>query len=138
MTWEIGEGETPVSPSLTVTEQRRENMGEIAEMMLDGTLCVNCGEYLGSDNGFPTSCGCQGDDIDDDELDDIPEEARQNIEALEYLFEAVTLARKNPNAKKVRVELVHLERLLKMLAAAALANTADEDDEQPETDEEGG
>lgn len=31
-------------------------MGEIAEMMLDGTLCEGCGDYLGSDNGYPTRC----------------------------------------------------------------------------------
>lgn len=29
-------------------------MGEYAEMM--GTCCQTCGEYLGSDNSFPTSC----------------------------------------------------------------------------------
>lgn len=39
-------------------------MGEIAEAMLDGTLCQFCGEYIGSDNGFPTSCGCDGSDVD--------------------------------------------------------------------------
>ncbi len=31
-------------------------MGEYAEMMLDGTCCQYCGEYLGSDNDYPTSC----------------------------------------------------------------------------------
>jgi hypothetical protein len=31
-------------------------MGQIAETMLDGTMCEGCGEYLGSDNGFPTYC----------------------------------------------------------------------------------
>lgn len=30
-------------------------MGEIADMMLDGTLCEGCGVYLGSDWG-PTYC----------------------------------------------------------------------------------
>lgn len=39
-------------------------MGEIADMMLDGTLCQHCGGYIGSDNGFPTSCGCEDDDDD--------------------------------------------------------------------------
>lgn len=33
-------------------------MGEIAEMMLDGTLCQYCGEYIGDDCGYPRSCGC--------------------------------------------------------------------------------
>jgi len=31
-------------------------MGEIAEMMTDGTLCQQCGMYIGSGNGFPTTC----------------------------------------------------------------------------------
>lgn len=34
-------------------------MGEIADMMLDGTLCEGCGVYLGSGNGYATYCkGC--------------------------------------------------------------------------------
>lgn len=38
-------------------------MGDIADMMLDGTLCEGCGVYLGSNNGFATRCaGCQEDD----------------------------------------------------------------------------
>lgn len=31
-------------------------MGEIAEAMLDGTLCAGCGEFLGSDAGYPVMC----------------------------------------------------------------------------------
>jgi hypothetical protein len=31
-------------------------MGEIADMMLDGTLCEGCGEYMGSSRGFPRLC----------------------------------------------------------------------------------
>ena len=31
-------------------------MGEYADMMLDGTMCQSCGEYIGSGNGYPTSC----------------------------------------------------------------------------------
>lgn len=35
-------------------------MGEIADMMLDGTLCACCGEYLGCDDGYPVYCaGCE-------------------------------------------------------------------------------
>lgn len=34
-------------------------MGEIAEMMLDGTLCQVCGEFMGDDCGYPRTCdGC--------------------------------------------------------------------------------
>lgn len=33
-------------------------MGEYAEMMLDGTCCEGCGEYLGGGSpGFPRYCG---------------------------------------------------------------------------------
>ncbi|MDE2096824.1 MAG: hypothetical protein KGL39_06215 [Patescibacteria group bacterium] len=36
-------------------------MGEIAEMMLDGTLCEGCGEYIddGGASGFPRYCSPQ-------------------------------------------------------------------------------
>lgn len=35
-------------------------MGEIAEMMLDGTLCAGCGEFLDGDGeGFPRYCSKQ-------------------------------------------------------------------------------
>jgi hypothetical protein len=34
-------------------------MGEYADMMLDGTCCQYCGEYIGSDAGYPQSCGCE-------------------------------------------------------------------------------
>lgn len=31
-------------------------MGEAAEMMLDGTCCEGCGDYLGEGDGFPRYC----------------------------------------------------------------------------------
>ncbi len=31
-------------------------MGEYAEMMLDGTCCCSCGEYIGDGDGFATYC----------------------------------------------------------------------------------
>ena len=31
-------------------------MGEIADMMLDGTLCEGCGKFIGSDVGYPQYC----------------------------------------------------------------------------------
>ncbi len=38
-------------------------MGDIADMMLDGTLCQVCGEYIGTNNDYPTTCeGCKVDD----------------------------------------------------------------------------
>ena len=34
-------------------------MGEIADMILDGMLCEDCGEGMGDDVGFPRLCdGC--------------------------------------------------------------------------------
>lgn len=32
-------------------------MGEIAEMMLDGTMCQVCGEFMGDECGYPRTCG---------------------------------------------------------------------------------
>lgn len=31
-------------------------MSDVAEMMLDGTLCEGCGRYLGSNSGIATRC----------------------------------------------------------------------------------
>jgi len=31
-------------------------MGEYAEMMLDGTCCEGCGDFLGDGEGFPRYC----------------------------------------------------------------------------------
>ena len=37
-------------------------MGEIAEMMLDGTLCQQCGEFMGDECGYSRTCkGCSSD-----------------------------------------------------------------------------
>ncbi len=37
-------------------------MGDVADMMLDGTLCEGCGVYLGSTAGVPMRCrDCKGD-----------------------------------------------------------------------------
>lgn len=37
-------------------------MGEIAEMMLDGTLCSVCGVFVGADDGVPVTCDGCGED----------------------------------------------------------------------------
>lgn len=45
-------------------------MGEIADMMLDGTLCEGCGCYLeGGGDGFPRYCSarCAGDRLATDD-----------------------------------------------------------------------
>lgn len=39
-------------------------MGEYAEMMLDGTCCAECGEYLGSNAGYAVRCASCGGDGD--------------------------------------------------------------------------
>jgi len=37
-------------------------MGEIADMMLDGTMCECCGVFIGRAVGYPRYCrGCQAD-----------------------------------------------------------------------------
>jgi len=36
-------------------------MGEMAEYLLNGDDCSNCGEYIGEGDGFPRECsGCRG------------------------------------------------------------------------------
>ena len=37
--------------------------GDVADAMLDGTLCEGCGEFIGSPVGYPVRCaGCKQDD----------------------------------------------------------------------------
>ncbi len=31
-------------------------MGDMADMMLDGTMCSVCGSFIGSNNDYPTMC----------------------------------------------------------------------------------
>ena len=48
---------------------QEEKMGEIAEMMLDGAMCEQCGEFIddGEECGYPRLCaGCQLDQPEDD------------------------------------------------------------------------
>ncbi len=38
-------------------------MGDIADMMLDGTMCQMCGEFIGDPVGYPITCaGCRDDE----------------------------------------------------------------------------
>lgn len=47
-------------------------MGDIAEAMIDGTFCSDCGAYIGEDVGFPRCCrACeQADDAERDAAED--------------------------------------------------------------------
>ena len=37
-------------------------MGDMADGMIDGTFCQECGEYIGKPCGYPRSCsGCKED-----------------------------------------------------------------------------
>ena len=58
-------------------------MGEIAEMMLDGTLCEGCGEFIGNGYGFPQYCSdecAEGRGADPDQVKGYhpPEGAKSN------------------------------------------------------------
>ncbi len=50
-------------------------MGEIAEMMLDGTMCQVCGEFMnigGEPAGYPVTCaGCGDDDKEPEFVGDL-------------------------------------------------------------------
>lgn len=65
-------------------------MGEIAEMMLDGTLCERCGGIIdGTTPGFPRLCeDCEEDDLDE-ELCSIEYEFNFNKLAIEKLCEQI-------------------------------------------------
>lgn len=52
-------------------------MGEYAEMMLDGTCCACCGEYLGTDAGFPVYCAGCAPDFDVEAFTGLPVERRR-------------------------------------------------------------
>lgn len=39
-------------------------MGDISEMMLDGTMCAGCGEFLGQGEGYPKFCKECQDEMD--------------------------------------------------------------------------
>lgn len=39
-------------------------MGDVADMMIDGTLCESCGVFLGAGDGFPRQCdSCRGEQL---------------------------------------------------------------------------
>jgi hypothetical protein len=42
-------------------------MGEIADMMLDGTLCEQCGEFIDEGGGFPRLCASCSSEADKSE-----------------------------------------------------------------------
>jgi len=45
-------------------------MGEVADMMLDGTLCEGCGVFMGDEVGYPRKCkACR---YDERKLAEIP------------------------------------------------------------------
>lgn len=44
-------------------QKGRRKMGDIADMMLDGTLCEQCGCYIGESVGYPRLCeDCQAEE----------------------------------------------------------------------------
>lgn len=64
-------------------------MGEIADMMIDGTMCQVCGEFLGDPQGYPITCdGCKsrGDDPNDVSLANKPRDPK-TVECPEPLCE---------------------------------------------------
>ena len=41
-------------------------MGDVADMILDGTLCEQCGTYISEGNGFTRTCEDCKEENDDD------------------------------------------------------------------------
>ena len=53
-------------------------MGEIANAILDGTLCEWCGVYIGEPVGYPRRCfGCDPDQMPNNEPPDMPEDREE-------------------------------------------------------------
>lgn len=49
------------------------SMGDIAEMMLEGTLCEGCGVYMGEGDGYPVRCeDCTTEESGDDDAEGTP------------------------------------------------------------------
>lgn len=98
-------------------------MGEIAEMMLDGTLCECCGEYIHDDeaSGFPRYCSqsCAADrgmeffGDDDEDEDDTFEGLKTEIEINISMLKDNADDLKKFNSKKSRA----LKGLVKNLNA---------------------
>ena len=65
-------------------------MSEIAEMMLDGTLCERCGGIIdGTTPGFPRLCeDCEDDDLDE-EIESLKYEFNFNKMAIEKLVQQI-------------------------------------------------
>lgn len=43
-------------------------MGDVADMIVEGVLCMTCGEYLDDDWDFPHNCsGCETEEEESDE-----------------------------------------------------------------------
>ncbi len=59
-------------------------MGEYADMMLDGTCCQQCGEFMGGDEGYAVTCaGCGGNDWERE--DDLVIEQKQGENLMDYV-----------------------------------------------------
>jgi predicted amidophosphoribosyltransferase len=57
-------------------------MGDIADMMLDGAMCEQCGEDMGLSEGYPRLCeACQAEE-DQKEMDRENAEAVNNSQSL--------------------------------------------------------
>lgn len=77
-------------------------MGEIAEMMLDGTLCAGCGVYIGADNGYPEYC--------EDCLEEINDKAKQIVNK-KYTCEFCKKSFKTEQGLNDHKKFVHKKRL---------------------------
>lgn len=40
-------------------------MGDYVDMILEGMMCQECGEYIGEGDGFPVTCGGCSEDEDE-------------------------------------------------------------------------
>lgn len=90
-------------------------MGEIADMMLDGTLCEGCGEYIdeGEAEGFPRYCSesCANDrsmtlnefdEVNENTIEEIKIGLEANIEMLDEEADKLILLKKTKKARSLK------------------------------------
>jgi hypothetical protein len=72
---------TANTTTIRIRKRQEKIMGEIADMMLDGTMCEMCGTFIGNGDGYPRYCSkaCARDRGADWELGKIKSQSQDTI-----------------------------------------------------------
>lgn len=89
-------------------------MGDIADSMLDGTLCACCGDFLGVDAGHPVIGACCGGDAVGDASEEIFPLATRAIREAKKEATKAQRARKRRHRRRRRARRLAAERILRL------------------------